>query len=97
MQTLCHSTKDYEILYFDRCSEDEQLLVRQFLRKTKNTNIVGGWYLKLTVCFMATTHEPLYFDKRRFLQWKIVDIPTSFILILIFFNEPLEYGDGWIF
>jgi hypothetical protein len=26
-----------------------------------------------------------------------VDIPTNFILIIIFFNEPFEYGDGGIF
>jgi hypothetical protein len=49
------------------------------LRKTKNTNMAGGWYLKLTFCFMVTTHEPLHLDKRSFVQWKIVDIPTSFI------------------
>jgi len=46
---------------------------------------------------MATTHEPLHLDKRSFVQWKIVDIPTSFILIIIFFNGPFEYGDGGIF
>jgi hypothetical protein len=25
-----------------------------------------------------------------------MDIPTSFIWIIIFFNEPFEYGDGGI-
>jgi hypothetical protein len=46
---------------------------------------------------MATTHEPLHLDKQSFVQRKMVDIPTSFILIIIFFNEPFEYGDGGIF
>jgi hypothetical protein len=37
-----------------------------------------SWYLKLTFCFKATTHEPLHLNKWRFVEWKIVDIPTSF-------------------
>jgi hypothetical protein len=46
---------------------------------------------------MATTHEPLHLDKRSFVQWKIFDIPTTFIWIKIFFKGPFEYGDGGIF
>jgi len=46
---------------------------------------------------MATTHEPLYLDKQSLVQWKIMDILTSFIWIIIFFNGPFEYGDGGIF
>jgi hypothetical protein len=32
---------DHEILYTDRSSKDEQLLIRQFLSKTKNTNMAA--------------------------------------------------------
>jgi hypothetical protein len=46
---------------------------------------------------MATTHEPLHLDKRIFVQWNVVDIPTSLTWIVLFFNGPFEYGDGGIF
>jgi hypothetical protein len=42
---------------------------------------------------MVITHEPLHLDRWSFMQWKIVDVFTSFI----FFNGPLKYGDGGIF
>jgi hypothetical protein len=45
---------------------------------------------------MATTHEPLNLDERRFVQWKVVDMPTSFIWIIIFCSGPFQYGDGGI-
>jgi hypothetical protein len=35
-------TWDHEILYADRASESEQILIRPLSRETKNTNIVGG-------------------------------------------------------
>jgi hypothetical protein len=46
---------------------------------------------------MATTHEPLHLNKQSFVQWKIVEIPTTIVWIIIFFNELIEYGDGGIF
>jgi hypothetical protein len=33
---------------------------------------------KLKFCCMVITHEPLHLDKQNFVQWKIVDIRTSF-------------------
>jgi hypothetical protein len=33
----------------------------------------------------------------KFVQWNIVDKPTSFIWIIIFLNRPSEYADGGIF
>jgi hypothetical protein len=36
-------------LYADRSSKDEQLIIRSFVRKTKNTNVEGGLELKLTI------------------------------------------------
>jgi hypothetical protein len=44
-------------------------------------------------------HEPLHLqlDKRSLVQWKIMDILTSFILIIIFFDGDFEYGDGGTF
>jgi hypothetical protein len=38
---LAQGTWDYEILYTDRSSKDEQLLMRLFLSKTKNTNMAA--------------------------------------------------------
>jgi hypothetical protein len=46
---------------------------------------------------MATAREPLHLDEINFLQWNIVDIPTSFIWIIIFCNGPFKYGSGGIF
>jgi hypothetical protein len=37
-------------LYSDRSSEYEQLLARQFLQKTKNTNMAGGLF-KINILF----------------------------------------------
>jgi hypothetical protein len=45
-------------LYYERPSEDEQLLVRPFLRKTNNTTMAGG--LNLTFFFFETPHELLH-------------------------------------
>jgi hypothetical protein len=45
MQNLPHSTWDHAISYADRLSEDEQLLMRLFLRKIKNTNMAAVDYL----------------------------------------------------
>jgi hypothetical protein len=50
-------------LYTDRSSKDEQLLMRLFLSKTKNTNMAAVWILKSIFCFVETTHEPLHLDK----------------------------------
>jgi hypothetical protein len=54
---------DHEILYTDRSSMDEQLLMWQFLSKTENTNMAAVWVLKFIVGFVETTHEPLHLDK----------------------------------
>jgi hypothetical protein len=43
---------------------------------------------------METTHKPLHLDKWIFVQWQIMDIPTSCIWIIIFFEEASEYGSG---
>jgi hypothetical protein len=63
MQNLHQSTWDHEILYSDRYSKDEQLLIGSVLLKTKNTNMAAVWMLKFIVCFVETTHEPLHLDK----------------------------------
>jgi hypothetical protein len=63
IQNLHQSTWDHEILYTDRYSKVEQLLMRAFLSKTKNTNMAAVWMLKFIVCFVETTHELLHFDK----------------------------------
>jgi hypothetical protein len=53
MQNLHQSTWDHEILYYDRSSEDEQLLIRQFLRETKNMKVAEVEFKKKTLnCFV---------------------------------------------
>jgi hypothetical protein len=42
---------------------------------------------------METTHEPLHLDNCSFAQRKIMDIPTSFIWIIIFF-DAVFFNDG---
>jgi hypothetical protein len=83
------------ILYDDGFLKDERLLISFFCENPKNTNEVGGWKLKFVFCFTETTHEPFYLlDKWRLVEWKIVDIPTSFVWIIVLFNEVFQYGDG---
>jgi hypothetical protein len=53
------------------------------------------WNLKIT--FMEITRKLLQLDKRSLLQWKIMNVSTSFICVIILFNRPLEYDDCTIF
>jgi hypothetical protein len=43
---------------------------------------------------METTHEPLHVDKRSYVQWKIMNITTSFIWIIISFDGAFEYDSA---
>jgi hypothetical protein len=79
-------------LYADRYLEDEQLLIRSLLRKSKNMNMAGGWKLKCTFDFMERTHKPFHLVGWSFSGRKIMDIPTSFIWFIIFFDEAFKYG-----
>jgi hypothetical protein len=51
---------DHEILYADRPTTDEQLLIKQPLWETKYANMASGLKLKFTFRFMETTHKPLH-------------------------------------
>jgi hypothetical protein len=51
------------MLYSDGSSEDEQLLIRPFLRKTKNTKHGRRVNIKININFMETTREVLHLDK----------------------------------
>jgi hypothetical protein len=42
MQNLHQSTWEHAILYTDKSSEDEQLVMTPFLSKTKNTNMAAS-------------------------------------------------------
>jgi hypothetical protein len=66
----------------------------QLLRKIKYKNIAGGWDIKFKFCFLEITHEPLNLNKWIFVQWKIMEIPTSFTWIIIFLDGAFECGDG---
>jgi hypothetical protein len=94
MKNLHQSTWDHKILYTDRSSKDEQLLMTPFLSKTKNTNMAAVWMLKFIVCFVETTNEPLHLGKWTLVQKEIMDIPTSFIWIVVLFDTVFKYGDG---
>jgi hypothetical protein len=64
MQTFHQSMWDYEILYADGSSGDEQLLIWPLLQTTKNTNMAGSLNLKFIFCFVETTHEAIHFGKQ---------------------------------
>jgi hypothetical protein len=42
---------------------------------------------------MEITHDLLHLHKWSFVQWKIMDIPTSFIWIIILFDEGCKFGN----
>jgi hypothetical protein len=42
---------------------------------------------------MDTTHEPLRLEKLSLLHWSMRDITTSYIWIIIFFEQFFKYGD----
>jgi hypothetical protein len=42
---------------------------------------------------VETAHQTLHLDKRSLVKWKVMDIPTSFIWIMLF-NGAVEYGGG---
>jgi hypothetical protein len=52
------------------------------------------WMLKFIVCFVETTHEPLYLDKWTLVYGEIMDITTSFIWVIILFDAVFKNGDG---
>jgi hypothetical protein len=62
------------------------------LQESKNMNLAGSWMLKFAFCFMERTNEPLHLDKWTLVHWKIMDMPTSFIWIIIFFDGAFECG-----
>jgi hypothetical protein len=66
MKNLHQSMWDHIILYSDRSSEDEQLLMRPLMRESKNINMASGWMVKFTFYFMNRTHEPLHLVKWSF-------------------------------
>jgi hypothetical protein len=41
---------------------------------------------------MKRSHEPLHLGKPSFAHWKITDITTNLIWIIIFFDGAFEYG-----
>jgi hypothetical protein len=43
---------------------------------------------------METAHEPLHLGKWILVQWNIMNISTSSILIYFLFNEAFKFGDG---
>jgi hypothetical protein len=56
-----------------------------------------GLSLKLKFDFMETTYELFNWGKQSLLHWKIVDIITSFIWLIIFFVGTFEFDYCKIF
>jgi hypothetical protein len=79
-------------LYADRFPEIKQLLIRPLLHKAKNMNIAGIWNSHFPL--WRQLNEQMHLDKLSLVQWKIIDIPTSFICIIIFYDQAFEYGNG---
>jgi hypothetical protein len=52
------------------------------------------WMEKFIVCSVETTHEPLHLDKWTSVQEEIMDIPITFIWIIILLHAVFKYGDG---
>jgi hypothetical protein len=46
---------------------------------------------------METAREPLHLEEGSVIKWKIMNIPASFVWIIIFLDGTFEYGDGGIF
>jgi hypothetical protein len=52
---------------------------------------------KINVLLYGNNSWTIALRETNFCTWKIMDIATSFIWVIIFFNRPFEYGDGGIF
>jgi hypothetical protein len=74
------SLSDYEILYGDISSKDEQLEIRPSLWKGKRANEEEGWNLKFVYSFIEITHEP-FFSRRMKLPNVVVELLTLLLRI----------------
>jgi hypothetical protein len=95
MQNFPQSMRDHETLFADR------LIIRGWTTfnktifvKEKNSNVEGHWKFKFVFCFVETTHELVYLGKWSLVKLKIMDISTSFILIIVLFYKAFKYGDS---
>jgi hypothetical protein len=89
-QTLHQSAWDHDILYADRSSEDEELVIKPLLWKTKNTKIASGGKLKFTFYSVERTHEPLRLNEWSSEHWKVTHMQALFELFYLM--EFFQYG-----
>jgi hypothetical protein len=52
---------------------------------------------KILFCLIETTHEPLRLDKWNLVPWKTMDVPASFVWIIIFLAKFLNVAMVWNF
>jgi hypothetical protein len=97
MQNLNHWLWYHGILYAHISSEDEQLLIRPLLQKNKHTNMAGQLKFRIHILFYGDHSWTTALQKRSVIQWKIMDIPTSFIWFTTSFNGASEYSFGQAF
>jgi hypothetical protein len=90
---LHQSTWDHNILYADISSDGEQ---RTFNKTTftRNQKYEHGERLKVKIKILFYAENSLTVTRRRmkFVHRKIMDIPTSCIRTIVFFDGALEYG-----
>jgi hypothetical protein len=92
MQNLHQSKWDHKILYADRTSEDEQLLIRPLLRELKKYEHGGRLNVKVNILFYGENSWIVARRQTKICTLKIIDIPTGFIWTIIFFDGAFECG-----
>jgi hypothetical protein len=72
----------------------QQCVLRSLLNVNTSTSVAAGWNVKFIFCCMEKTRETLHPVKWSVVLQKIVDIPTSIILITVTLDEAFKCGDG---
>jgi hypothetical protein len=88
------STWDHEILYTDRSSKDEQILIISFSSKTKNTNMTAVWMLKFIVLFCGDNSWTVTLRQMNFGIVRDHRHTYKFYLDHYFVWRRFKYGDG---
>jgi hypothetical protein len=91
MQKFGQSSWGHCVLFADRSSKHEQLLISPVSWK-KNRNVASGY--KLTSVFLWRQLMDRCTNKSSLVQWNIMEISASFIRIIISFDEASKYDDG---
>jgi hypothetical protein len=94
MPNLHQSTWDRDILYAVRYSKVEQYSVRLLFVKSQKYEPGEQSKITINVLLYGDNLWTIALHKWSSVQWKIMDISTSFIWIVIIFDEAFKYGVG---